>query len=41
LLLEKGLPWDYIEQMLPDEISIVLAVLMAKAERESEMSAKG
>ena len=40
-LLEKGLPWDYIETMLPAEVSLVLAIMMAKSEREQELSAKG
>jgi hypothetical protein len=40
-LLEKGIPWDYIEQMLPAEVSLVLALMTAKAEREHELSAKG
>ena len=40
-LFEQGLPWDYIEQMAPTEVTMVLAILIAKKERESELSAKG
>ena len=40
-LLEKGIPWDYIQQMLPNEVSLVLALMAAKAERENELQAKG
>lgn len=40
-LLEQGLPWDYIDQMAPTEVTMVLAILIAKKEREAELGAKG
>ena len=40
-LLDQGLPWDYIEECSPSEITMILAILMAKKERESELGAKG
>ena len=40
MLLEMGLPWAVIDEFTPDEISMVLAVLAAKKEREQEQEAR-
>ena len=38
-LLDAGLPWDYIEDMAPTEITLVLAILISRKEREAEAQA--
>ena len=38
--LEQGLPWDYIDQMTPPEVTLVLAIMITKKEREAEEHAK-
>lgn len=38
-LLDAGLPWDYIDNMPPTEITLVLAILIARKEREAEAQA--
>ena len=38
--LEQGLPWDYIEQMTPPEVTLVLAMMITQKEREAEAQAK-
>ena len=30
ILLEQGLPWDYIEQMAPTEVTLVLAMVLVR-----------
>jgi len=39
-LLELGIPWNSIQKFTQDEIAIVLAVNLAKKERENESQAK-
>ena len=38
--LEQGLPWDYIEQMAPTEVTLVLAMVLVRKELEGEQQAK-
>ena len=40
ILLEQGLPWDYIEQMAPTEVTLVLARVLVRKELEGEQQAK-
>lgn len=40
ILLEQGLPWDYIEQMAPTEVTLVLAMILVRKEQEGEQQAK-
>ena len=35
-LLELGIPWESVQRFTQDEIAIVLAVNLAKKERENE-----
>mgnify|MGYP003649455754 CR=1 FL=1 len=39
-LLEMGLPWDAIEALTEGEIALVLAVQMAKLEKQQEDEAQ-
>lgn len=39
-LLELGIPWDTIANFTPDEIAIILAVNIAKKEKQSEEEAR-
>lgn len=39
-LLQEGLPWDYINSITSEEISLILAVLTVRKEREAEANAR-
>ena len=40
ILLEQGLPWDFIDQMAPTEVTLVLAMVLVRKEQEGEQQAK-
>ena len=39
-LLKEGLPWDYVNELTPEEISLILAVLTVQQRQELETQAK-
>ena len=39
-LLEVGNPWEVIEQLTTEEVSLVMGILMAKQERQQEEQAR-
>jgi len=41
ILLETGLPWEYIDQMAPTEVTLVLAMIINRKEQEAENQTKG
>lgn len=38
--LEKGIPYEAIQEFTTDQINIILAVILAKQERENEEEAR-
>lgn len=41
ILLETGLPWEFIDQMAPTEVTLVLAMIINRKEQEAENQTKG
>tara|TARA_R110000824_G_scaffold298128_5_gene486392 strand:- start:429 stop:638 length:210 start_codon:yes stop_codon:yes gene_type:complete len=39
-LLREGLPWDYINTITTEELSLIMAVLTVKRDREAEANAR-
>jgi len=39
-LLKQGLPWDYVNDLTTEEITIILAVLTVQRQQDMEMQAK-